>query len=863
MTKSFLRELLVFLLLSTLFQHTSNAQPTSWEGIDHKGEPWVKNASLPYSISQGLQNRHIALWASHGKFYDVGRHRWRWQRPPLFTTCEDLFTQTIVVPFLMPMLENAGAIVFSPRERDWQRHEAIVDNDQLTALSYREESRQHKWQPAPQPGFALHEGHYSDGENPFTAGSARMTETTKSDSKASSVTYMPDLPEPGRYGVYVSYQTLPNSIDDAHYTVWHQGQKTEFRVNQRMGGSTWVYLGAFQFDAGCNERNCVVLSNLSEQSGVVTTDAIRFGGGMGNIERGGEVSQLPRCLEGARYFAQWAGMPYRVYSSKNGENDYADDINARSLMLNELCGGSAYAPDSAGRGVPIELSLAVHSDAGYNEPYGEGIYGSLTICTTKRGDSLLAAGCSRDMSKELASELLDNTTADLQFRYRLWTPREVYDRNYSETRLPIVPSAILETMSHQSFNDMRHGLDPNFRFTLARSIYKTLLRFINKKHGTECVVTPLTPRNFRVEFTGEAKGEIRLSWSPTIDAQEPSAAPTAYLLYRADDDDDFDNGTLVRGTSVTIRLNPDELAHFRVAAVNKGGQSFPTQVLSASYASEKSKTILIVDGFHRLSAPAVTTCGFDLNEDPGVSFGRTCGILGHQQVYNPARIGIEDSTGLGYTTNDMEGRFIGGNDFNYVRTHAKSIHHAGRYNILSCSSEAISMMPIFQYHLVDLVLGLERDDGHSIVLYKALPTELQQAISQFTAQGGRLLVSGAYVGSDQKSESDQHFLNLVLKCRNTGTYRASGETVNGLGTTFDFYHSLNEHHYAATHCDVLVPADGSQTFSAMLYADGTSAATAYNGTDYRSFVMGFPWECIKESRKRNSIMKGLLKFLLE
>ena len=29
----------------------------------------------------------------------------------------------------MPMLENAGAIVCSPRERDYQTNEAVVDND--------------------------------------------------------------------------------------------------------------------------------------------------------------------------------------------------------------------------------------------------------------------------------------------------------------------------------------------------------------------------------------------------------------------------------------------------------------------------------------------------------------------------------------------------------------------------------------------------------------------------------------------------------------------------------------------------------------------------------------------------------------
>ena len=54
---------------------------------------------------------------------------WEWQRPRLFCTTEDLFTQSFVIPYIIPMLENAGAIVYTPRERDWQRNEVIVDND--------------------------------------------------------------------------------------------------------------------------------------------------------------------------------------------------------------------------------------------------------------------------------------------------------------------------------------------------------------------------------------------------------------------------------------------------------------------------------------------------------------------------------------------------------------------------------------------------------------------------------------------------------------------------------------------------------------------------------------------------------------
>jgi hypothetical protein len=442
-------------LFMTLFLLTGNqglSAQTSWGHTDYKGEPWVKNTSRPYSIDKGLDGRHLSLWASHGRYYDNNEGRWRWQRPALFGTTEDLFTQTIVIPYLIPMLENAGAVVYTPRERDWQRHEVIVDNNQLS-MAYQEQNVHHNWKDAPRAGFAMHEGKYHDQENPFEAGTARMIETTHSRSNLSTVSYQPEIPEEGRYAVYVSYQTVDDGIDDARYTVYHKGQKTEFCVNQRMGGSTWVYLGTFAFDKGSSELNRVVLSNHSRHKGHVTADAVRFGGGMGNIERGGEISGLPRCLEGARYAAQWAGMPYEVYSSKQGVNDYGDDINVRSLSTNLLCGGSVFAPDSIGRGVPIELSLAIHSDAGHTTT-GLGVFGSLAICTTHQGDSTLATGMSREASRELAKDLLYNTTADLKYRYGEWAARDFYDRNYSETRVPIVPSAILETLSHQNFGDM-------------------------------------------------------------------------------------------------------------------------------------------------------------------------------------------------------------------------------------------------------------------------------------------------------------------------------------------------------------------------------------------------------------------------
>ena len=832
-----------------------------WGDIDYDGEPWVKNISSPVKVTHGLQNRHISLWASHGRFYDQARGYWRWQRPNLFSTTEDLYTQTIVVPYLIPMLEKAGAIVFTPRERDWQKQEIIVDNDGSKA-NYIEVTKGDKWQTSKQPGFAFHTGTYTDGENPFVAGSARMVKTTSSKSRYSLATYQPYFQKAGRYAVYVSYQTLENSIPDALYTVWHKGERTQFHVNQQMGGGTWVYLGTFDFDAGYSEFNRVTVSNQSSEKGIVTTDAIRFGGGMGNIERDGLTSQLPRALEGARYWAQWAGMPYTVYSSKGGTNDYADDINVRSLTTNRLGGGSCYMPTIEGLKVPIELSLAFHSDAGYAKD-GEGLIGSLSICTTNHHEGKLNAGISRMASRDLADALLSNETLDLKHKYGQWNRRELFDRNYSETRLPEVPSAILEMLSHQNFPDMRYGQDPNFRFTLARSIYKTILRYVNDQHGRPFVVTPLAPDHFRIELK---KGVACLSWDAVNDLQEPTAKPTGYVVYTAIGDADFDNGTYVRGkTEHEVELEPGLLYHFKVAAVNRGGESFTTEVLSACSMPNANKTVMIVNGFHRVSSPAIRNTpaeqGFDLDEDPGVTYGPTLGWSGRQINFDRKQMGVEDG-GLGNSGEELTGMLIAGNDFNYVMTHAKAIASAKQYNIVSCSSEAVEMgkVNLIGYDAVDLLLGLERHDGHSLKAYKTFTTHMQDALKRYTTHGGALLVSGAYVGTDMTQDADRQFLQNVLKSTWGGRSQTKDNKVKGLGTEMTYWKALNEEHYAATSADILQPV--KPAFTAMQYADGYGAAIAYR-SNCRLFVMGFPFECIEGKHKQASVMKGILNYLLK
>lgn len=837
---------------------------------DYKDKAWVKNISRPNEISRGLQDRHIAIWQSHGNYFKNDKNEWGWQRPRLFCTTEDLFTQSFVLPYVIPMLENAGAIVYTPRERDTQKNEIIVDNDTPNASLYLEVgSKKAHWATAPIKGFAQKKAIYRDGENPFTDGTCRFitTERKKKNKDQAFAEWVPTLPAKGEYAVYVSYRTLPNSVNDARYLVFHNGGVTEFKVNQKIGGGTWVYLGTFEFDKGNNDYGMVVLSNESSEHGVVCADAVRFGGGMGNIERGGKTSGLPRYLEGARYSAQWAGMPYEVYAGRKGENDYADDINTRSNTINYLSGGSVYNPQQPGLGIPLEMTMALHSDAGCSKT--DELIGSLGIYTTDFNNGKLNTGIDRYASRDLADILLTQIQKDIYSSYNLsWTRRSMWNRNYSETRLPATPSTIIELLSHQNFADMQLGHDPNFKFTVGRAIYKGILQFVAGQHDKEYVVQPLPVSNFTIRF-GKKKNTLELSWKGENDPQEPTAQPREYIVYTRIGYGGFDNGTLVSKTSHTVKIEPGLVYSFKVTAVNRGGESFPSEILSAYKAKRERERVLIINGFDRVSGPAVINtfdkAGFDLEQDPGVPYLSNISFSGAQIGFDRAQAGKEGEGSLGYSGSELEGMKIAGNTFDYPFIHGKAIQAAGKYSFVSCSDEAVEngTVTLEDYPVVDYILGMEKEDPVHKVYYKTFSSAMQRIITSYCQSGGNLFVSGAYVGSDMSgTQGNREFTEKILKYgyQSSMTDKSSNR-INGLGRTITIPRAPNETSYAVPAPDCIVPVDTA--FPVFTYVPGNqSAGIAYKG-NYRTFVLGFPFESIQSEADRATIMAGILGFFTQ
>ena len=872
--------------------------------------PFVRNDNRAYPISQGLQDRNIALWQSHGWYYEQRTDRWQWQRARVFTTVEDKFTLSYVIPYLAPMLERAGANVLMPRERDYQRNEVIVDNDHTDFVKgkYTEKG---KFSSAKTAGFAYSQEVYHDGENPFRAGTYR-TAKTESEESAKAV-WTPEIPEDGWYWVSVSYSTEKNSVEDAQYTVRHSAGETTFSVNQRMGGGTWVYLGQYYFrkDADADEAS-VELSNISKCHGVVVADAVRFGGGMGNVARrpatDEEVARLKdekerkrkisiyekadyetsgraRFWEASRYWLQWAGAPDSVISFTKGLNDYTDDYTCRAQWVNWLNQGSVNAPDSVGLGIPIDLSFAFHSDAGCKI---DTTIGTLCIYTTpfdvneREYKYVYPSGQSRHVSRDLTDFMMSQIVGDIRATANpRWTQRWMWDRSYSESRRPEVPAMLLELLSHQNFEDMRYGLDPRFKFIVSRAIYKAMVKFIATQNNEDYVIAPLPVNSFALQFVDADK--LRLSWRPTIDTIESTAQPEQYVIYTRRNGEGWDNGRLVDDTVVVIGLETDAMMSYKVVAVNAGGASMDSEILSAYLASQSKGDVLIVNGFDRVAGPegfqSLPYAGFPEWLDRGVGDGVELQYIGRQHDFDSRRPWIsDDDSGWGQSNSDYEQMLVAGNTHDFPLIHGRAIVAAG-YSFVSSSRDAVECgdVNLLDYKLVDLILGEQKEtlwgNDTNSCKYRTFSVNLQRELRRYVTSGGALFVSGAYVASDNwlslnATKADKQFVKEVLhiewradRAAQDGNLKAVYSPNAQFSGEYQFAQQLNEDIYAVESPDAIVPV-GANAYTVMRYAqNNNSAAVAYSGADYRVVTCGFPFETLLTPEMRNTLMTQILEFL--
>jgi len=865
-------------------------------------------------IPKGLDNRVIAVWQSHGQYYDQGQQRWKWQRPRLFGTVEDLFAQGFVMPYLMPMLENAGAYVMSPRERDTSLMEIIVDTDGSPQGDFYLTEGEKKWREGDAgSGFGLKQAVLVDGDNPFAMGTSESVETVPDDEETavSAAAWNADIPERGRYAVYVSYSSFPNSATDARYTVNHLGGSTAVTVNQQMGGGTWIYLGHYDLAKGKQSKPIVELTNLSGcEDAVVSADAVKIGGGMGNVARAPRDSKgddllmpltsgSPRFTEGARYWLQWAGMPRKVYSESNGENDYTDDYKSRALWVNYLAGGSPMLPDSAGLKIPVDMALAFHTDAGTTEDGS--VVGTLGIYSLDDGN-LLGDGRTRYDCRDLTEWVTGQVVSDIRMLHdSMWTSRGNRDKKYYEIRETKVPAMIIELLSHQNFDDMKYGLDPAFRFNVARSVYKGILRFLSRRYGTPYVVQPLPVGNFAIKAAGG--GRYKLSWRQTFDPLEESAFARYYVVEERLENGAFRPVATVSDPQYEVKITDDRIHSYRIIAGNDGGVSFPSEVLALYDDGTGVPGVNIVNGFTRISAPDDFSTGdfsgFNYLSDGGVPDVADIISTGVQYDYRSSSPFMSnDAPGFGASHGNLEKTVTAGNTHDFVYVHGRAVRNAGMGFVSSgvdAFANEVELSPLGTAgnpRMTDLILGKQKEimpgNGGMGTKYKAFPVQLQRRIESYCSQGGSLLVSGAYIATDLMDNrfsdpnikmADRRFATSILGYDwqlGKGSVDGRVSTVPsrfrpfGAQDHFEFEVHPTPDSYAVESPDAIRPADAGAATIMRYEENGLSAAVALekvfeNGSSvssYRVVSMGFPFETVKGEAARNRLMERLMDFLL-
>jgi N-acetylmuramoyl-L-alanine amidase len=508
---------------------------------------------LPKTKKGALENKTVWVSAGHGWRWHLGD--WRTQRTNTNGIVEDFSNIEAINYYLLKYLENAGANVWTVRERDMNTNEIIVDDESK--------------------GFST-TGNWSKSTAPGYSKSYRYMYTEAGETGRAIFT--PTITESGYYWVSVFYRTGNNRCQDTRYHIYHAGGESVVSVNQEVHGMTWVYLGQYYFEKGMQSR--VELSGTSSDVGqAVIADAIRFGGGMGSIRESGGISGKPRFEEAATYYTKYQG-----FNSREG------DVTVRP----------EYAEWELAKGTLEEQKNAIYVSWHTNAGGGAG---------TGTESFVYNNGATRG-SYELTNAIHKELVGDIRTEFdEKWRDRGVKKANFGELRrLRTLPGALVEIGFHDNTSDAEAILTPQFRNLSARAVYQGIVRYYAAQAGVAPVFLPEPPTHLMVQ--NQSNNQIKLTWqAPTVTPAGGHAA-TGYKVYISKHGKGFTDGIEVNSTVYTFsNLDPETTYYFKVTATNAGGESFSTSVIAARTPKKGASNIdfLLVDGFDRIDKYAAIT----------------------------------------------------------------------------------------------------------------------------------------------------------------------------------------------------------------------------------------------------------------
>jgi hypothetical protein len=499
-----------------------------------------------------LYGKTVWLSPGHGWLYNNNVKRYITQRGNNFGLVEDFSNEEAVNYYLLKYLYNAGANVWSVRERDMNTHEIIVDNDD-GAPSYSEV------------------GTWGSGSASGYKGKTYRFSWTKNKEDAQAI-FRPDIPEAGWYWVSVWYYPSKNRGKDVRFKVQHAGGESVFSVDEQAHGETWVYLGQFYFEKG--DKGSVVVSNESSQEkGAVIADAVRFGGGMAqasDCDYTSKTLEAPRHEMSARYYTQYMGFP-----------DCKNDVTVRP----------AYAEWELAKGSAEEKANAIYFSWHTNASGGTGT------------ESFVHTFRSSLKSRKLRELVHDQLVGDIRKGWDPnWKDRGKKSADLGELRgVSTMPATLVEIGFHDNEKDAEALSTPAFRQLAARSIYKGITRYFALQDGRTPTFLPEPPTHLHALNNGE--GNITVSWKTPAHGGVLGDAATKFKVYLSQHGKAFgSDGQATSDSTYTFTgLAPEKTYYFRVTALNAGGESFPTAVVAVrTPKKDQAATMLLVDGFDRL-----------------------------------------------------------------------------------------------------------------------------------------------------------------------------------------------------------------------------------------------------------------------
>lgn len=598
--------------ISDDFREDLSAAATLYKQLDTAGERALaasKAAANPPPFASAavqqptgsLSGKIMYCSAGHGWTNDdTSTTLWYTQRPETWGVVED-FGNLDQMNLFADLCFRAGATVVPMRPLGFQTIERVIDNDSPQA-SFQGEWRDSK--SAVSFGF--------EGANvPYRLAIASRHETA-------IARFRPHLPKADYYPIYCWARDGADRVNQA-YRIVHNGGTAVVHVNHRRVGKGWVYLGEYYLAEGLD---CYVdvtneVSDPADADGhhVVIADAIRFGNGLGDVNRGGGVSGRPREEEANRYWTE-RSLPVdgpAIWHAYNGPDQKTNVGSAPRLAawMNRESEGTFFD----------RLFLSFHSNAAG----GRGAVGLFNEHETMRPDHQV------EWARMLANSINEEMTSH---GLKLPVPWQVRSRitdshiDFGEIRRDAIHNemcaSLLEVAFHDNQLDAELLKDPTVRLAMARSALRASLRYYDQfaSATTPRQLPPETPTILSVRSETAANSAV-VQWAPPADVESP---PTSYRVEHSFDGHAFDSGTVLTGRTQARFDNLTTGTHyFRVKSVNAGGESRPTISLGTARFHAKTEALLLCEfGPASMDEPLSQTAAANLGSPlrPGGEFVR-------------------------------------------------------------------------------------------------------------------------------------------------------------------------------------------------------------------------------------------------